>query len=82
MSHLIYLDVAFYMHLTWQFDSAHVTRPECLQSEPRYPQDINYLVDNVIHLSNNPGLYCRAAKQLSLDVEFCISFILSYAEEP
>ena len=26
MSHSIDLDVAFYMHLTWQFDSAHVKR--------------------------------------------------------
>ena len=26
MPHLIDLDVAFYMHLTWQFDSAHVKR--------------------------------------------------------
>ena len=37
MSHLIDLDVAFYRHLTWQFDSAHVkcdvsTRPYSVAS--------------------------------------------------
>ena len=39
MSHLIDLDVAFYMHLIWQFDSAHVkcdvlTGPELFYGAP------------------------------------------------
>ena len=62
MPYLIDLDVAFYMHLTWQFDSAHV---KC---------DVN--LKPGLSVNKSPLILQRILKLLHFFILYCLRLCL------